>query len=721
MELFTRRPFLFSCFLFIVFSLLSYVYGLGILFLFVLSLFAIISILFAVFLKKHRSKFLLSLTCIIFAIAGVLNVVFRVDLKLQKAEEIIGEGVIEAVVISEVSENDYYSEYSVRLKYASGEKVNIKSTLLTYFNCDLEAGDRIYAIAKIDYVDSSKLGTTYKNLNKDTDMYITTVVSNASDMRIYPDSVEYPLFSAEWFEDKFISINKDLEKLKVAIYERLVGFSDEKSGSLAYGFLTGDTEHIETNTIRDFRRTGLSHILAVSGLHVSILLGSIEVLLRLFCVDKKIRIAIITPLSVGLLAISGFSESAVRSVFMLMYIYLAFLFSEENDSPTSLFASGAIIVLLSPHSLSDIGFWMSFMATLGIVTFYSFYQRSIHEKSKDTVKRHKWLKIPRYILYTILITLTSNLFIAFIFYMCFGEIAVIAPLSNLLISPIAYIFLIAIPILLLLGGIPVLGEAIGFVISFLSEVIIFIASKLSHINFASISLRYDFTPYIIWSVTAITAIFLTIRLKHKWLTITPVICGIVAFTVCIVVFNNTYGKPILNCYGNDEEKILVISEKSEASVYIDSVAYYNDYIKLNNDAKKYGATEFETLIVGNLSEIHIPSLQYFLNNSIVRNVYFPLPENNEETQKAVSIAYFCHKNSIQSAMIQEGDIIAFSDSVNVIIDYHDANESSYPEITFISDIGALHYKNGIIFNNDYSKEFHLDKDIKIKLYSTEDK
>ena len=712
MELFTRRPFLFSCFLFIVFSLLSYIYGLGIVFLLFLSLLALASIALAIFIKKHRSNFLLCLTCIIFAIAGVFNIVFRVDTKIQKAEEIIGEGITEAVVISEISENDYYNEYSVRIKYADGEDVNIKSILLTYFNCDLEIGDRIYAYAKIDSIEND----AYKNKNKDPDTYLITIVNDSSDMLIYPGSAPYPAFSREWFEDKVILVNKKIDEFKAYIGDRLITLTNKEAGGLAFGFLSGSKEYINTETLRDFRRSGVSHLLAVSGLHVSILLGSIEMLLRKLYVDKKVRIIIISLSAVFLLAITGFSGSAMRAVFMLMYVYLAFLFSEDNDSPTSLFSAGALIVLISPHSLFDIGFWMSFLATLGIVTYYNFYQQSINEFSKETVKKHRWLKIPRSILYTVLITLTANLFISFISYLYFGEISIIAALANLLISPVSYIFLVTIPLLLLFGSIPFIGNAIGFVITILSNIIIFLASKLSSINFASISLEYYFIPYIIWSVTGITALFLVIRLKYKWLTMLPVICGIIAFSVCLIIFNNTLGKPTLHFYGK-EEKILTVTEESRASVYIDSNAYYKDYKNICNNARKYGATEFENLIIGDLSEINIPSLQYFLNNSVVRNIYFPMPKNNNEEKNAVAIAYICHKNAIRAQIIKEGDEISFSNSVDVTLNYYRKNKIVYPEVTIISDIEDFHYKNGSIFTKDYSKGYNIDKDIKIKLYS----
>lgn len=714
MELFTRRPFLFSCFLFMVFSLLSYVYGLSIVFLILLSSLALISIVFAIFIKKYRSKFLLCLTCIIFAISGVLNILIRVDLKQQKSEEIIGEGITEAVVLSEISKTDYYNEYSIRIKYADGENVNIKSILLTYFDCDLEIGDRIYAYAKIDSIESD----AYKNKNKDPDTYLITIVNDSSDMLIFPDSASYPAFSREWFEDKVILADRKIDEFKTYIGERLITLTNKEAGGLAFGFLTGSKENISTDTIRDFRRSGISHLLAVSGLHVSILLGSIELLLRKLYVDKKVRIIIISLSSVFLLAITGFSESAMRAVFMLMYVYLAFLFSEDNDSPTSLFLAGVLIVLISPHSLSDIGFWMSFLATLGIVTYYSFYQQSINEISQKRVKKHCWLKIPRSILYTVLITLTANLFIAFISYLYFGEISVIAALSNLLISPIAYIFLITIPLLLLFGNIPFIGNTIGFIIIFLSKIIFFLASKLSSIAFASISLEYYFIPYILWSVTGITALFLVIRLKHKWLTILPVIGGIIAFSVCLIIFNNTLGKPTLHCYGK-EDKALTVTEESRASVYIDSNAYYNDYKNICDNAREYGATEIENLVIGDLSEINIPSLQYFLNNSIVRNIYFPKPENKIEAKNAVDIASICNQNAIRANIIKEGNKIPFSNSVDITLNHYSGEKNVYNEVTFISDIEDFHYKKGSIFTKDYSKVYKIDKDIKIKLYSPE--
>ena len=105
----------------------------------------------------------------------------------------------------------------------------------------------------------------------------------------------------------------------------LVSLLGEEKGVLALGFFTGERSDLPAYIVRDFRRSGLSHIMAVSGSHIAILLGSIEVLLRRLFVPKGARCAVVSVCGLLFILITGFSLSGIRSVLMLYAVYLAYL------------------------------------------------------------------------------------------------------------------------------------------------------------------------------------------------------------------------------------------------------------------------------------------------------------------------------------------------------------------------------------------------------------
>ena len=101
---------------------------------------------------------------------------------------------------------------------------------------------------------------------------------------------------------------------------------------------------------------------------------------------------------------------------MLLVVYLLFAISRDPDTLTSLSVAGALILLFSPASIGSISFWLSFLATLGIVL----YSETI---SSIRIKRHNFkspiastlMLVLRKILGALVVTLSANVFICIIF------------------------------------------------------------------------------------------------------------------------------------------------------------------------------------------------------------------------------------------------------------------------------------------------------------------
>ena len=88
--------------------------------------------------------------------------------------------------------------------------------------------------------------------------------------------------------------------------------TDERTGALVGALLLGNRDGLYDETVRDFRRCGISHMLALSGLHMCIVMGFFDLILRILFIDKKIRCVILTLIAVAYLVLTGFSPSASR-------------------------------------------------------------------------------------------------------------------------------------------------------------------------------------------------------------------------------------------------------------------------------------------------------------------------------------------------------------------------------------------------------------------------
>ena len=149
--------------------------------------------------------------------------------------------------------------------------------------------------------------------------------------------------------------------------------------ALANALILGERSLLTNETTQHFSKTGAMHILAVSGLHIGILL---QILLKLFQPFNKIitknKAIIISLFILWIYAlITGFSPSVVRSVIMFSLISLGSMKGKANSEMNTLAFSAFIILCWNPLFIYDVGFQLSYTAMLGIYLFYPYLKNFI--------------------------------------------------------------------------------------------------------------------------------------------------------------------------------------------------------------------------------------------------------------------------------------------------------------------------------------------------------
>jgi competence protein ComEC len=132
------------------------------------------------------------------------------------------------------------------------------------------------------------------------------------------------------------------------------------------GILIGAKENLSEKMLEDFRKTGVIHIVVLSGFNLSILAEFIIILLSVF--GRKIS-AIFGSISIILFAImTGASATIVRASLMALLIILAKSFGRQTEALKLLFVAGFLMLVNNPMLLLyDPSFQLSFLATLGLI------------------------------------------------------------------------------------------------------------------------------------------------------------------------------------------------------------------------------------------------------------------------------------------------------------------------------------------------------------------
>lgn len=253
---------------------------------------------------------------------------------------------------------------------------------------------------------------------------------------------------------------------------------------VAYAMFSGDRAYIPSQIKSDFRQSGISHILCVSGLHVSIITGAIYAFLSLLTVGKKTRCLCVICFCVLFCAFTGFSVSAVRASIMCCISFTAMILGKNSDGFVSLFFAMLMISVASPYSVLDISAILSFLATLGIILFI------------NITKSSQWLNnLPKPLL-----LLLKSLFIsfgAFLFTLpicayAFGTVSVYSALATIIVTPFCELlltFLLVLVIISPLSGMTfflVISDALGSICRVLCDAIITIAKTFASFKFSYI-------------------------------------------------------------------------------------------------------------------------------------------------------------------------------------------------------------------------------------------
>lgn len=168
-------------------------------------------------------------------------------------------------------------------------------------------------------------------------------------------------FLEEWSLKSRDYLNKILEK-----------HLDGQELALAQALILGERSLLDQETINAFGNSGAMHVLAVSGLHIGIILQIILFLLQGFSkvLTRKKALVIALLLLWGYTVISGLSASVLRATFMFSVLAVAQLYGKNYNPVNGLFFTGFVLLLINPFFIYDIGFQLSFLAMIGIFWFY---------------------------------------------------------------------------------------------------------------------------------------------------------------------------------------------------------------------------------------------------------------------------------------------------------------------------------------------------------------
>ena len=402
----------------IFFFLISFILGIGISsFLpipFFIYPFFLLLIIFSFVLPKKKRRFLpLIIVCLIgFGLGDLrLNLAYpKIDehhLAFYNEKEIIWQGRI----IKEPEQRLDRINLIVEAIKINTSEVTGKALLSVPLYSDYQYGD-VFEI-------EGELKTPIKIENFDYPQYLA--VKNIYSLAYNPKIKILERGTSNFFLENLLKIKN---KINLSIEKNFT----EPQGSLVSAIFLGSKKLIPEETKKDFSLTGISHLLAISGLHLVILISILSfILIEVFLISRRKIFYFLLPLVVGYIFLVGAPASAIRAGIMALVLVLAEMLGKKRDQLNLLVFTCFLMLIFNPKLLGfDIGFQLSFLAVLGINLLNQDF-----EKIFSKIPNKKFLPLRS----CLSVTLSAQILTFPLILYYFGNLSLSAPMVNILVLP----------------------------------------------------------------------------------------------------------------------------------------------------------------------------------------------------------------------------------------------------------------------------------------------
>ena len=571
-------------------------------------------------------RYILPLSALIVALVATVLLVFRSNRKQKLFVAIVS---IILIIITTFS-NAYFNNYfKAEKRYTS----------------DVEIVAIVEEIEKYDY--SCSLSLLCSSINGESEHYrivaeidsdLITQISRGDEISFsgklcdFDDNNDYFYsdgYSAKVSVSDFTLLSRNnttasmlFSDLREFLYRRACMQSDSTSGSVVSALLLGERGKLNGETTASFRFLGITHLLALSGLHLAILTGGVGKFLLAFGFGKKSRSIATILFTLTYMSITGFSPSVVRAGVMLIISSVLYLLSRTHDSVTSLVIAVTVIIAVTPYSVYDLSLWLSAFATLGIIMLSEL--RIFKEPARNIA-----VGFFRWVLLSVLASLFAMISILPFTVVEFGYISWISPIATIIFSILCETIMYVGSIMLIIGDF----VPIGIVLSPLTSLLLYLSSQIADIPglmLSTTSLASGISAFI---TVLLFILFLILKIKHKYAAVSVILVAFVAF-ICISAFNNHLNRNtenIIYC-STDNADAIVIKSKGKVAVIDSSAFTRSSSYSWRNALENNGILNIENYFATHYTKKLPDAIEVLLSNFKIKNLILPCPKNqNEET------------------------------------------------------------------------------------------
>ncbi len=508
-----------------------------------------------------------------------------------------------------------------------------------------------------------------------------------------------------------IPLSSYTDFLRTQLSIRAKTFTSEKTRSLFIALFLGERDLLDDQIKLDFKRLGITHILALSGSHLTMLSLGISRILSAIKVKKKPRLIIVSLFIFMYMVLTGLSVSIVRAGIMVLLSSALFLLGKTKDSVTSLSISVLIILMVSPYAVYDLALWLSALSTLGIVAMGDIEE---YEPEKDIL--HNVIK-------AILISFKSTLFatsaILLVSMYAFRALSLASAVATFIFSLLAEVIMYLGMLMLVLGDI----IPIGIILDLVSDATYSLANIMARPDWIYLSSDYMIVTIAAIAYSAGFILFLALCFKNKKrATLILTICFILVMGLSLVS-NLVCANKDIAIYNTDEGEDRIILRSNSKVALISSAGHsssgaYESYRLLSANQITYLNMYYLTGYSSGL----ISDVTKMISLIKVDTIYIPSPScESEEIILEDLTAELTDRGTVISIYKMDEKVIWSEYEICAL--YRTANGASLPKNAFSisrDDIRLLYLSAGMMHGKEKVLAFDMIADSNAVLFGSKD-
>ncbi len=454
------------------------------------------------------------------------------------------------------------------------------------------------------------------------------------------------LYSYNISDGKSENPYKYILNLKNSVRELIRENTGEAQSGIVLALVCGDKSDLKTDVKSDFRASGVSHIMAVSGLHLSVLSGTLYWVLKKLRVPKIPNVILSITVVCFYMALTGFSKSIMRAGIMTLIFLIGILFDEKSDSLNSL-GLAVFIICLNPYAVTDAGALLTVTAVLGLIAINPHLNKIY--KPKNPLLKY---------IYGILTASLSVFVTTFpVLYFSFGYVSIIGTILNIVMIPAAQLTLITSFLMVIFQFLSPLLFIFSRISNAGAAVMLFFTQKCAVLPFAVRDISSPLTGMVISSIFFLFGITFIFKKRYMLRTAAIISCVLfaAAFSVSSVLDSNSvfvrtvsgYKTTAAVAYSSNCAVVIGVSEYSQYYTVKNLIMSGNidNTVVIDYEGSKYASRLAEEI-----------DAQFYINNGKIKQItekdvnYFNADDFKVDLLPEFNVKYHYNKNCSETVV-----------------------------------------------------------------------